>query len=680
MRLRGLALLVALGLAAGGCGRAEPAAAPAVDSAARATAAEPEPEEEEKAAEQREVLDLPADADGLAHKLATAMAAGGDEFVVGGGTAGAGFRGAGAGGGGFEDDAPAARDEAEDGEWAQEELKPKPKPAPAPKFEAKIERRTGRKVVVLDQIEIAGEVDKNTTEGKLAKNARGKQDPMGGQAWAEQAPIEDLFVPPASTLPRMFYFENTYLGGNAGYVQRMRRLEAALGEAGRPHELAHAAPQAFDPPGEAGLALTASLSHRWVERPQRVVLQVGLQGSERYGWRRPPLDVVVVVDEAARAAHPGVLVEVVRALGSRLGPQDRVGLVLAGDELRVVRGVERARSLRTELAGRLEEATRRPARPGDLGAALRRAGELLAKAQSEPAVVPGTQSVVLVTAGQDRWRVQAAVRATHGLTLQGAVTSVVQVGETARVDPWWQVADAGHGNYHQAAPGALDAPIGAEIESLAKVVARLLRLNVRLAPGVKAVRVLGSRKLEDEEVAQVKAREEAVDRQLSVAMGVTADRGEDDDGVQTVIPYFYGGDDHVVLIELWVERPGPVADVTLKYKDMVALGNATARASVALAATPRPETLEQVTVRRNVVSFRLAEALAEAGQQVRWGSVEDARATLSEAEALAVEDADRRMLQGFREAVDGSDHPTRPVLSDALALASERKLGQPAPR
>src|SRR5690606_32292309 len=80
--------------------------------------------------------------------------------------------------------------------------------------------------------------------------------------------------------------------------------------------------------------------------------------------------------------------------------------------------------------------------------------------------------------------------------------------------------------------------------------------------------------------------------------------------------YFYGDDSHVILIELWVEGPGVVADVTVRYKDMVNLDNATARTSVRLGARPRAPTEEQVLIARNVRGFELAENLQRASAAV----------------------------------------------------------------
>ncbi len=499
-------------------------------------------------------------------------------------------------------------------------------------------------------------------------------------------------VPPTRLLPRMFYFENTYLGGSAAAAEHLRRLQRALGSRADVLARASAYEQAFDPPEHAGMALTAELDRSWVDRPTRVYLQVGLRGSQRFGWRRPPLDVVAVVDGGVSGR---VREELVIALLRKLGPQDRLGVVVAGvgpgASPDVLAAPRRLRDVRGELTRGLERlgAPRPGAGPQALAAALRRAAALLRDAAMAEATVPGTQTVLLVTDATGAERVGAAGQVAQELTVQGVVTSVVQLGHAA-TRAWWPVANKGYGNYHVVASGGgegavetLGAALDAELGSLSKVVARLLRLNIRLAPGVRAVRVVGSRKLEEEEVRAVKAREVATDRALSKTLGVRADRGEDDDGIQTVIPYFYGGDSHVVLVELWVTRPGPVAEVTLKYKDMVNLGNATARASARLQAAPRGVTPEQRSVARNLVGARLAERFAQAARAARRGRWGEVQGALRAARALAVAGGprDRALVTGLStlaaQTAALGDQGSWATLADALELAHDRKLGQP---
>ena len=463
-------------------------------------------------------------------------------------------------------------------------------------------------------------------------------------------------------LPRTFYFENTYLGGNAAHAERLRRLDASLGGV-RPHHEARLPPQPFDAPTSDGLALSATLDHAWLEKPGRVVLQVGLQGSHRFGWRRPPLDVVLVIDEAVLSS-PRDVPRAIEALRKRLGPRDRMGVVLAARTPRVVSDVRPIAEVRRVVGGVLST-LRRPAPGGSRGlaAALRGAGDMLKRAAGNQARVPGSQTVLLLARGGSAGHVAAAAKQIHELTVQGAVTSVVDLAPSG--GDWWSAASAGHGNYHRATAG-VEAAVDAELESLSRVIARLLRINVRLAPDVEAVRILGTRVLGAEEVRQVKAREVATDRNLSATLGVKADRGEDDDGIQTVIPYFYGGDAHVVLIELEVKKPGPVADVTLRYKDMVALENATARAGVALGARPRNRTPTQLAVVANVRGFAFAEQLAT-------GAKGDIRGALEQASRVA-RGADQSVVAAYRQAL--ARGVRMDLLRESLLLASQRRIGQ----
>ncbi len=148
-----------------------------------------------------------------------------------------------------------------------------------------------------------------------------------------------------------------------------------------------------------------------------------------------------------------------------------------------------------------------------------------------------------------------------------------------------------------------------------------------------------------------------------------------------MIPYFYGGDSHVVLIELWVDEPGAVADVTVRYKDMVALDNATARASVSLGRLPRAPTPMQLAVRQHVRGFIRAEHLQRAAHRVERGDSSGALQWFQRSRAMDLPSAeDRRMLSQFEQLIRRTNlsYPAeRAVVADALLLAAERKVGEP---
>lgn len=489
-----------------------------------------------------------------------------------------------------------------------------------------------------------------------------------------------LFVPPASTLPRMFYFENTYLGGSAAYAERLRRLEQALSGEARPYEVVRAEEQPIDPPRTEGLALTASVDATHFERARRVFLQVGLRGSSRYGWRRPPLDVVLVIDQPALARGPAFVTAFVVDLLRRLDAADRLGVVLAGEGAPTFLELSRIDTAQQHLANRIDGLTgAAPTGARDLADAMRKAGVMLEAASDDEATVPGTKTLFLLSGEHDHARIAEAAAAAHELTVLGCVTSVFALD--AERSEWWQVADAGYGNLHRIAADAFAPALSEEMQSLARVVARLVRVNVRLGKDAKAIRVLGTRVLEQREVEEVKAREKATDINLSKSLGITSDRGEDDDGIQTVIPYFYGDDSHVILIELWVEGPGVVADVTLRYKDMVNLDNATARTSVRLGTRPQPPTGEQLLIARNVRGFELAENLQRASDAVYRNDYGTAVKNLGAAGAMASDTntLDVQAVEGLKAMVERGDWQNdatrRATLQETLLLSGQRRVG-----
>jgi hypothetical protein len=436
-------------------------------------------------------------------------------------------------------------------------------------------------------------------EETLAGNAR-FQDVLArfGYGVLDYRPEEWRHV----TLERPIYFENTYLGGNARLAlldHLAGRFEQATG-ALTPHRLARVLPQHFDPPTEGGMALRVDLDRASVAHGERsrIFLQVGLAGGDNPAWRRPPLSLGVLVltrnpDALVRAAAAG------EALKSGLEDQDAFALLGPGRPFRFVSPAE---------AGDPNEQAAAPADFGDadLARLLREVSDAFAAAEG-----PGSlrnRRLVLVT---DVELGEQARRAVHRLGLEDVATSVISLDES-RFASHARAALAGMGNLHVARSADQARRVARdELGSLTRVVARAVRLNIRPARRVKLIQVLGSRPLTQIEKRRVKATELAIDRRVEATTGIARDRGGDDPGLQTVIPYFYGGDEHVVMVELEVEGPGPVAEVSLKYKDLVDMKNQTLRSSAALSRRPLEETSRNEQVRRNLFSFAVAQVLGQ---------------------------------------------------------------------
>ena len=559
---------------------------------------------------------------------------------------------------------------------------PEAKPLPPPKNQLKPKIKANMFKDIAD-LRLDGDEDKSRGGRRLKKRAR---DSLASKGEAEGAaegealdlPAKDDAAAPAF-LPRAGYFANTYIGGNAGYRQRMRRLDQAFAGQERVWRGAALELAELDAPPTAGLAVHAALSHRSLTKPGRVFLQVALRGSDRAGWSRPPLDVAVVIDPSALAAGRERAIAAVQALLGRLSGRDRVAVVLAGaDRPQRLHEPGPVPDVRAELGTALL-ALRSDSRGGSTGAALALAGAALQSLAGEEHRIPGTR-LAIVLCGAAVTDAPALQQAAHALTTQGTVTSVFVSGAAPTTSALWAIANAGHGNLHELpSDDAVDRAVDEELASIARVVARLVRVNVRLGRDSNAVRIIGSHLLGQRERRLVKAREEAMDRNLSKALGVGADRGADDDGLQTVIPYFYGGDRHAILIELQVDKPGHVADVEVRYKDLVNLDNATARASVALRSLPTPQSPEQAIVLAAAQSAAVSDVLDQARAHVKHGRYEQATATLQRSARDGKQGAKtRRWLRDVGRFIDNNraaGGERQQALETMLDVARQRQVG-----
>ena len=393
---------------------------------------------------------------------------------------------------------------------------------------------------------------------------------------------------PSRVWPKQGYFENSYLGGDLAFESALMALPTQTYDALRSPG-ASLKVGALDAPSEDGMGLSVALSEVSASGPRRVLMQVALQGSERYGWRRPPLSVVVVLDPTWLAQSSLDLTDTLTPLLNALSPVDRVGLFSSALTIPELKGVEATRDAMIRATERAQGELSSRARAAQwLPQQLQRAGAALEQAAADPHRAPGAQAVLLLCAEGCVSAREALTREAHTLNLSGVLTTVMSAPSVTS-DELWRIASAGHGGSWGLTAlnsAELARVTTGELERFSRVVARLLRLSVRFPKGVELLNIIGSRMLSQTQAKRVKAREVAMDKRLSARLGIKSDRGEDDEGVQVVIPAFYGGDRHFITFELWVEGPGEVAEVTLKYKDMVRSLNATASASARLSSLP----------------------------------------------------------------------------------------------
>jgi hypothetical protein len=484
----------------------------------------------------------------------------------------------------------------------------------------------------------------------------------------------------------------------------MRLLAAQLlpGDRDRLEAQVRQVSQPFDAPQDAAMALFLQADKTAIEGPTRLRLQVGLKGAERLGGQRSDVNLALVLDlrrlaepeEAARARA------LVAALEQARRPGDRFSLVVAGPDGGLL--VAPADFLHgpvtlamTRLFGAAPDGN---AHPMDLVPAMRLASETL-RAGDDPNAVLGS-SVLLLASGAPLTAEAPALEAlAHENALAGFALSVVDLsrGDGGDLDAIGRLAAAGQGQrWTLARAGDAKALVDRALHSASRAVARALRLRIRLASGVRLLDVLGSTRLDALHADQVRAAEVAIDRRLARNLGIAADRGEDEEDIQIVIPSFFAGDDHVILLDVVAEGPGPLAEATLRYKDLIGHRNAVAQASLRLpAGRDRPDPLTQ-NVLKNRVAYELSSGLREAARSLAAGDTPAASDEIAGLIALigglrsqvpgwsgdAGLQADEALLSSYLPALaaaKGGNPALRRQLADSMTYAAHLKLQKAAP-
>ncbi|MBW2704573.1 MAG: hypothetical protein JRF33_27465, partial [Deltaproteobacteria bacterium] len=83
------------------------------------------------------------------------------------------------------------------------------------------------------------------------------------------------------------------------------------------------------------------------------------------------------------------------------------------------------------------------------------------------------------------------------------------------------------------------------------------------------------------------------------------------------------------LLDVMVPGPGKVADVRLRYKDLVRLRNSVASASLDLDARIRPDDPLTRNVQKNLLAYRISEDLLQAARRLEEGHFDRVLQTLA---------------------------------------------------
>jgi len=440
--------------------------------------------------------------------------------------------------------------------------------------------------------------------------------------------------------PAEGYWANTYIPGdpeirllNARLAQWDRSWLDGLADLERD---VRPVAQPFDAPDDNALSLSLMADVSSVAATDeagigtRTRLQVGIQGIEHRRGLRPAMNVGLVVDLPDDA--PDELRIATRALLDAMLQSkqagDRFSLLLAGSGLVVEADDFRFGSLQLAKQHILGQSEAASGAALSLGDALEQAGRMVAESD-DPSRPLGSSSVMLISAGALP-DIDRLVEVAHAQAREGVTLSVFPLGNQPANQKVEQLVLAGLGNRRiLETPGQARQLVEEELHASSRAVARAARLSIRLSPGVHLIDVIGSERLDEPSAERVREIENSMDRRLSANLGIATDRGSDEDGIQIVIPSIFSGDSVTVLLDVVVEDPGPIADVSLRYKDLVFLRNGILQGHLELPGGESQPGPAQRLVLKNRLSLQFSDAVEQAAESLGRNDPAAARAELS---------------------------------------------------
>lgn len=501
------------------------------------------------------------------------------------------------------------------------------------------------------------------------------------------------------------YWSNTYIPGDSAMRLLESRLKAwdrgVLGTNLQLEQGARQIEQPFDAPQGAALAVYLDSDKSAIEGPTRLRLQVGLKAAEHQGGQRPAMNVALVVD-SKRLAEDRVgtgLRALIAALEEARQPGDRFYLIADGPKggLLVTPDQFRHGPLSLAIERLFDPTSGAPTEAVGLNQAINLAAQSVQQ-NDDPNAILGSNLILLATGSDQMAGLDQLERLAHENAVKGTALSVVALGSRPDLDAIDRLVAAGQGNRRILGSGSEATHlIDRELFAASRAVARAVRLRIRLAPGVELVDVVGSERLAAPQAQRVREAEQAIDLNLSRTLGIQADRGEDEEGIQIVIPNFYADDSHVVVLDVVAQKPGPIADVTLRYKDVIHLRNGVASAQLSLPSGQSVRGPLQQNVLKNLLAQHFAEQLRIASRALNAGhtslAVGQMAALRNLIHGLRLETAgwvndpdlaaDEALLSDYLTALDSpaaDDALQQQFLADSLRFAAFRKLQEAAAR
>lgn len=475
-------------------------------------------------------------------------------------------------------------------------------------------------------------------------------------------------------------------------------LRRSLGGVLKLEAAAHRPRLLIDPPTSAALALTVTSDQSAVEGASRLLLQVGMRATDRAGGARPALNVGLILDLRGSLTPEvvGNFKALLLAFEKSAQSGDRFSVTIAG---RIGGVIIRPGEFRHgTVAVALQQLFDTPAPAVAAGAKILSLEEAfdttvrLVRAGDDQDAPLGSSMVVLVTSQALSNTSSSLAKRAHATAVNGVPVSAISVGGTVEPQELNRIVLAGQGNRSAVVvPGDALAVVQRELTSVSRVVARAIRLSIRLAPGVKLVDVIGSKSLTAAAAQRVRVAEQSIDRRMAKNLGIEADRGKDEDGIEIVIPAFFSGDSHSILLDVVAPKAGKLVEVRVKYKDLVFLKNGNAQTTLSVNPGRAAQGARELAVVKGFLAQLLSKELGRAAEYLHRGSGESAAAVLGLAEEqlrqalsfspLLSQDADLlqdlAMLAEYRRVIRMVPQPDGQLsseLSESLRFAGKKKV------
>ena len=534
----------------------------------------------------------------------------------------------------------------------------------------------------------ADEVDKGAGEAALLAEGA-PAAPGGGQSLGAQSrDAAMLSAAPAPALDKNAYYSSTYMGGSGDRDRMEKLIKDGVVVDGKSIKLAaftRQYSQAFEVPTKQALSVSVDTEHgRLPQAGGETHLQIGLQAAKTEAPRRPRVNLVLVIDRSGSMSGEDKMAFAIHAaldVIDGLQPTDTLSIVAYDDRVSVLApaGPVKDKGSLRQMVQTLSPGGSTNIHDGP------KEGYRQAKAGFAG---DGVNQVLLlsdgvVTAGVEDINVFGQMASS--MADEDIQTTTVGMGMDFDDRLMGEIAQQGRGNYHFIRDAAETREIfQKELGQLTRVVAKAVKLRIVLPDGVELVRVLGSSALSEAQAAATRRTEEKIDQKVYDELGIHRDRAADDEpGIKMLLPHFYAGDSHVVMLKVRVAKgtgERPVAKVEVKYKDLLFRQNREVARQVAIQYTRDKSAVVASTrraVKKNVLGFQTGEALLQAAELIRRGKVSEAAQVVDEHMALlgvaAQEwndrdlDRDGQLLSQYQKVIAAAAGGMNPDLGSYLA-------------